>query len=135
MSFSNRAILNGLYGEIPIPDPGIESEVVVVSTFDDISIVKSSDTLVWATTDPVTFTVAITNNALAGGAILSGLSIEDTLDTSIEYVVDSAEIDDTPIPTENVSFVGNVLTLTLTGVEIAPTESINVTFQVQQAAS
>lgn len=128
MDLSNIVSVLGNYNNIPTE---INSEAVVVSMIDGLTVTKTADKMVWAD-GLLTYTIVINNKA-----DLSYITpvITDILDTTkVGFVNESVTIDGVKAETSKYTYEESTGTLTITLDDIEATGSTTITFQVSKKA-
>ena len=128
MDLSNIVSVLGNYNNIPTE---INSEAVVVSMIDGLTVTKTADKMVWAD-GLLTYTIVINNKA-----DLSYITpvITDILDTTkVGFVNESVTIDGVKVENSKYTYEESTGTLTITLDDIEATGSTTITFQVSKKA-
>ena len=128
MDLSNTVSVLGNYNNIPTE---INSEAVVVSMIDGLTVTKTADKMVWAD-GLLTYTIVINNKA-----DLSYITpvITDILDTTkVGFVNESVTIDGVKVENSKYTYEESTGTLTITLDDIEATGSTTITFQVSKKA-
>ncbi len=128
MDLSNIVSVLGNYNNIPTE---INSEAVVVSMIDGLTVTKTADKMVWAD-GLLTYTIVINNKA-----DLSYITpvITDILDTTkVGFVNESVTIDGVKAETSKYTYEESTGTLTITLDDIEATGSTTITFQISKKA-
>ena len=128
MDLSNTVSVLGNYNNIPTE---INSEAVVVSMIDGLTVTKTADKMVWAD-GLLTYTIVINNKA-----DLSYITpvITDILDTTkVGFVNESVTIDGVKAETSKYTYEESTGTLTITLDDIEATGSTTITFQISKKA-
>lgn len=128
MDLSNIVSVLGNYNNIPTE---INSEAVVVSMIDGLTVTKTADKMVWAD-GLLTYTIVINNKA-----DLSYITpvITDILDTTkVGFVNESVTIDGVKVENSKYTYEESTGTLTITLDDIEATGSTTITFQISKKA-
>lgn len=128
MDLSNTVSVLGNYNNIPTE---INSEAVVVSMIDGLTVTKTADKMVWAD-GLLTYTIVINNKA-----DLSYITpvITDILDTTkVGFVNESVTIDGVKVENSKYTYEESTGTLTITLDDIEATGSTTITFQISKKA-
>lgn len=128
MDLSNTVSVLGNYNNIPTE---INSEAVVVSMIDGLTVTKTADKMVWAD-GLLTYTIVINNKA---DLSYTTPVITDILDTTkVGFVNESVTIDGVKAETSKYTYEDSTGTLTITLDDITTTGSTTITFQVSKKA-
>lgn len=128
MDLSNTVSVLGNYNNIPTE---INSEAVVVSMIDGLTVTKTADKMVWAD-GLLTYTIVINNKA---DLSYTTPVITDILDTTkVGFVNESVTIDGVKVETSKYTYEESTGTLTITLDDIEATGSTTITFQVSKKA-
>lgn len=128
MDLSNTVSVLGNYNNIPTE---INSEAVVVSMIDGLTVTKTADKMVWAD-GLLTYTIVINNKA---DLSYTTPVITDILDTTkVGFVNESVTIDGVKAETSKYTYEESTGTLTITLDDITTTGSTTITFQVSKKA-
>lgn len=128
MDLSNTVSVLGNYNNIPTE---INSEAVVVSMIDGLTVTKTADKMVWAD-GLLTYTIVINNKA---DLSYTTPVITDILDTTkVGFVNESVTIDGVKAETSKYIYEESTGTLTITLDDITTTGSTTITFQVSKKA-
>lgn len=128
MDLSNTVSVLGNYNNIPTE---INSEAVVVSMIDGLTVTKTADKMVWAD-GLLTYTIVINNKA---DLSYTTPVITDILDTTkVGFVNESVTIDGVNAETSKYTYEESTGTLTITLDDITTTGSTTITFQVSKKA-
>lgn len=126
MDLSNTVSVLGNYNNIPTE---INSEAVVVSMIDGLTVTKTADKMVWAD-GLLTYTIVINNKA---DLSYTTPVITDILDTTkVGFVNESVTIDGVKAETSKYTYEESTGTLTITLDDIEATGSTTITFQVSK---
>ena len=118
----------GNYNNIPTE---INSEAVVVSMIDGLTVTKTADKMVWAD-GLLTYTIVINNKA---DLSYTTPVITDILDTTkVGFVNESVTIDGVKVENSKYTYEESTGTLTITLDDIEATGSTTITFQVSKKA-
>lgn len=128
MDLSNTVSVLGNYNNIPTE---INSEAVVVSMIDGLTVTKTADKMVWAD-GLLTYTIVINNKA---DLSYTTPVITDILDTTkVGFVNESVTIDGVKAETSKYTYEESTGTLTITLDDIEATGSTTITFQISKKA-
>lgn len=128
MDLSNTVSVLGNYNNIPTE---INSEAVVVSMIDGLTVTKTADKMVWAD-GLLTYTIVINNKA---DLSYTTPVITDILDTTkVGFVNESVTIDGVKVENSKYTYEESTGTLTITLDDITTTGSTTITFQVSKKA-
>ena len=128
MDVSNIVSVLGNYNNIPTE---INSEAVVVSMIDGLTVTKTADKMVWAD-GLLTYTIVINNKA---DLSYTTPVITDILDTTkVGFVNESVTIDGVKVENSKYTYEESTGTLTITLDDIEATGSTTITFQVSKKA-
>lgn len=128
MDLSNTVSVLGNYNNIPTE---INSEAVVVSMIDGLTVTKTADKMVWAD-GLLTYTIVINNKA---DLSYTTPVITDILDTTkVGFVNESVTIGGVKVETSKYTYEESSGTLTITLDDIEATGSTTITFQVSKKA-
>ena len=128
MDLSNIVSVLGNYNNIPTE---INSEAVVVSMIDGLTVTKTADKMVWAD-GLLTYTIVINNKA---DLSYTTPVITDILDTTkVGFVNESVTIDGVKVENSKYTYEESTGTLTITLDDIEATGSTTITFQVSKKA-
>lgn len=128
MDLSNTVSVLGNYNNIPTE---INSEAVVVSMIDGLTVTKTADKMVWAD-GLLTYTIVINNKA---DLSYTTPVITDILDTTkVGFVNESVTIDGVKAEAGKYTYEESTGTLTITLDDITTTGSTTITFQVSKKA-
>lgn len=128
MDLSNIVSVLGNYNNIPTE---INSEAVVVSMIDGLTVTKTADKMVWAD-GLLTYTIVINNKA---DLSYTTPVITDILDTTkVGFVNESVTIDGVKVENSKYTYEESTGTLTITLDDIEATGSTTITFQISKKA-
>ena len=128
MDLSNTVSVLGNYNNIPTE---INSEAVVVSMIDGLTVTKTADKMVWAD-GLLTYTIVINNKA---DLSYTTPVITDILDTTkVGFVNESVTINGVKAETSKYTYEESTGKLTINLDDITATGSTTITFQVSKKA-
>lgn len=124
MELSNTVNVLGNYNSIPT---SLESEAVVVSMIDGLTVTKEADKMVWAS-GVLTYTITINNTATES---YTSPVITDVLNPSlVTFVSGSVMLNNEKLEESNYTYEASSGTLTINLPDITSSSKSEITFQV-----